>query len=72
MARYGAKYVKWAPYKTADSSSAAPVYDNTKAVELSELTTANWTPTIASGSSTATTSRLRTSRRSRAARWRLK
>ncbi len=49
MARYGAKYIKWAPYQTADTSSAAPTYDGTKAIELSELTTANWTPTIASG-----------------------
>ena len=49
MARYGAKYIKWAPFKTADSASAAPTYDAQKAVELSEMTTANWTPTIASG-----------------------
>ena len=49
MARYGAKYIKWAPFKTADSAAAAPAYDAQKAVELSELTTANWTPTIASG-----------------------
>lgn len=49
MARYGAKYIKWAPFKTADTSAAAPVYDQEKVLELSELTTANWTPTIASG-----------------------
>ena len=49
MARYGAKYIKWATFKTADSAAAAPAYDAQKAVELSELTTANWTPTIASG-----------------------
>ena len=47
MAKTGAKYILWAPFKTPDDTSKAPVYDT--AVSLSELAAANWTPTLASG-----------------------
>jgi hypothetical protein len=47
MAKTGAKYILWAPFKTPDTTQAAPIYDTY--VSLSELAAANWTPTLASG-----------------------
>jgi len=43
----GAKYVYWAPFATDDSATAAPTYG--EAMQLSELTTATFTPTMATG-----------------------
>lgn len=47
MAKTGAKFIMWAPFKAADKVDAAPTYDTP--VTLSELAAANWTPSTASG-----------------------
>jgi len=50
MAKIGALHLMWAPFTTADTASAAPVYETTSLREIAELAKADWTPSNQSGS----------------------